>query len=45
MGLRGSIVDRMHRHGGEAIVVSAPGEGTEVHLSMPLTRRTEEERG
>jgi signal transduction histidine kinase len=42
MGVRGSIVDRMHRHGGEAVVRSAPGEGTEVHLSMPLTRRTEE---
>ena len=29
-GLRGSIVGRMERHGGRAVVRSAPGEGTEV---------------
>ena len=35
-GLRSSIVDRMQRHGGRAEVRSAPGEGTEVRLHMPL---------
>ncbi|HSJ20961.1 MAG TPA: PspC domain-containing protein [Nocardioidaceae bacterium] len=45
LGVRRSIVDRMERHGGAASVRSAPGEGTEVRLSMPLPRRsTEEER-
>ncbi len=34
-GVRGSIVDRMERHAGTARVRSAPGEGTEVRLSMP----------
>ena len=34
-GVRSSIVDRMQRHGGTASVRSAPGEGTEVHLSLP----------
>ncbi len=33
-GLRGSIVDRMTRHGGTAEVRTAPGEGTEVRLAM-----------
>jgi signal transduction histidine kinase/phage shock protein PspC (stress-responsive transcriptional regulator) len=33
-GVRHSIVDRMHRHGGRADVRTAPGEGTEVRLSM-----------
>ncbi len=36
LGVRRSIVDRMQRHGGEASIRSAPGEGTEVRLS---TRR------
>jgi signal transduction histidine kinase/phage shock protein PspC (stress-responsive transcriptional regulator) len=36
-GVRGSIVDRMTRHGGTAEVLSTPGEGTEVRLTMPLT--------
>ena len=36
MGVRGSIVGRVERHGGTARVRSAPGEGTEVALSMPL---------
>jgi signal transduction histidine kinase/phage shock protein PspC (stress-responsive transcriptional regulator) len=36
MGVRGSIVDRVERHGGTASVRSAPGEGTEVALSIPL---------
>lgn len=37
MGVRGSIVGRMERHGGTAQVRSTPGEGTEVALT--LTRR------
>ncbi|MCR4513583.1 ATP-binding protein [Aeromicrobium sp. 50.2.37] len=37
MGVRGSIVGRMERHGGTARVRSTPGEGTEVALT--LTRR------
>ncbi len=40
-GVRGSIVDRMTRHGGTAQVRSAPGEGAEVRLRMP--RRGEDE--
>lgn len=35
-GLRGSIVGRMQRHGGRAEIISAPGEGTEVRLQLPL---------
>jgi signal transduction histidine kinase/phage shock protein PspC (stress-responsive transcriptional regulator) len=35
-GVRGSIVDRMERHGGSAVVKSTPGVGTEVVLRMPL---------
>ncbi|WP_223394424.1 ATP-binding protein [Nocardioides rotundus] len=35
-GVRGSIVDRMDRHGGSAQVRSTPGEGTEVRVSLPL---------
>jgi signal transduction histidine kinase len=35
-GVRGSIIDRMQRHGGTAEVRSTPGEGTEVVLSMPV---------
>jgi signal transduction histidine kinase len=34
MGVRGSIVDRMARHGGTAVIRSATGEGTEVRLEM-----------
>jgi signal transduction histidine kinase len=34
-GVRGSIVGRMERHGGQAEIVSSPGEGTEVRLRMP----------
>lgn len=40
LGLRGSVVGRMERHGGSARVRSAPGEGTEVALT--ITRRTGE---
>jgi signal transduction histidine kinase len=35
-GVRGSVIGRMERHGGRAEIVSAPGEGTEVRLSLPL---------
>ena len=37
-GVRGSIVDRMQRHGGHARVNSEPGAGTEVELRMPRSR-------
>jgi signal transduction histidine kinase len=33
-GIRESIVGRMERHGGRAIVRSAPGDGTEVELTL-----------
>jgi signal transduction histidine kinase len=33
-GVAESIVGRMGRHGGAAVVRSAPGEGTEVELTM-----------
>lgn len=36
-GVRGSIVERMRRHGGTAEVLSTVGEGTEVRLSLPRT--------
>ena len=35
-GLAESIRGRMDRHGGTATVRSAPGEGTEVELTMPV---------
>jgi signal transduction histidine kinase len=35
-GVRGSIIGRMERHGGRAEIISTPGEGTEVRLTMPL---------
>ena len=34
MGLRQSIVGRMERHGGKAVIRSSPGTGTEVRLSL-----------
>jgi signal transduction histidine kinase len=34
LGVRNSIVDRMRRHGGSATIRTAPGEGTEVRLSL-----------
>lgn len=36
MGLRGSIVERMRRHGGETEIRSAPDAGTEIRLRMPI---------
>ena len=36
MGVKGSIVDRMARHGGTATIRSAPGDGTEVRLEIKL---------
>jgi signal transduction histidine kinase/phage shock protein PspC (stress-responsive transcriptional regulator) len=36
MGVKGSILDRMERHGGKASVRSRPGEGTEVRLEITL---------
>jgi signal transduction histidine kinase len=35
-GIRDSIIGRMERHGGTAAITSEAGEGTEVHLEMPL---------
>lgn len=34
-GLRGSVMDRMRRHGGTVTVRSATGAGTEIRLRMP----------
>lgn len=34
-GVRGSIVERMHRHGGQATITTAPEAGTEVELHLP----------
>lgn len=36
MGVRGSIIGRVERHGGTATIKSVPGEGTEVKMSLPL---------
>jgi signal transduction histidine kinase len=36
MGVRGSIIGRVERHGGTATIRSRPGEGTEVALSVPV---------
>jgi signal transduction histidine kinase/phage shock protein PspC (stress-responsive transcriptional regulator) len=35
MGVRGSIIERMKRTGGRAIIKTAPGEGTEIRLELP----------
>jgi len=42
-GVAESIRGRMSRHGGEAAVQSAPGEGTKVTLTMPRSARSEPE--
>jgi phage shock protein PspC (stress-responsive transcriptional regulator)/two-component sensor histidine kinase len=39
-GVRGSIVGRMQRHGGKAEIRTAPGEGTEVRLTMAAARES-----
>lgn len=36
LGVRGSIVGRVERHGGTAVVRSTIGEGTEVTLTLPI---------
>jgi signal transduction histidine kinase len=36
MGIRGSIIERLTRYGGKVEIRSTPGEGTEIHLLMPL---------
>jgi phage shock protein PspC (stress-responsive transcriptional regulator) len=36
-GISESIEHRMERHGGSAEIISEPGEGTEVHLTMRTT--------
>ena len=41
LGLRQSVVGRMARHGGSAVVRSVVGEGTEVQLEMPLDPRSQ----
>lgn len=41
-GIRDSIRGRMERHGGDATVVSHPGDVTEVELSLPLRPGTDE---
>ena len=43
-GVRGSIIGRMRRHGGRAEILSAPGEGTEVRLFLPLEKASAGER-
>jgi signal transduction histidine kinase/phage shock protein PspC (stress-responsive transcriptional regulator) len=43
MGVRGSLLGRMARHGGSATVASAPGEGTEIRLQLPLGARPKED--
>lgn len=36
MGVRGSIVGRVERHGGSVVIKSHPGTGTEVRMRLPL---------
>jgi signal transduction histidine kinase/phage shock protein PspC (stress-responsive transcriptional regulator) len=38
LGVRQSIIGRMERHGGRAQITSGPGEGAEVHLTIPRVR-------
>ena len=35
LGVKGSIINRMARHGGSATIRSEPGDGTEVRLEIP----------
>ncbi|MEV6343453.1 PspC domain-containing protein [Actinoplanes sp. NPDC051851] len=39
-GVRGSIIGRMQRHNGRAEIRSAPGDGTEVRLTLPVSRES-----
>ncbi|HET9519249.1 MAG TPA: ATP-binding protein, partial [Actinoplanes sp.] len=39
-GVRGSIMGRMQRHGGRAEIRTAPGDGTEVRLTLPVVRES-----
>lgn len=39
-GVRGSIIGRMQRHNGRAEIRSAPGNGTEVRLTLPVSRES-----
>jgi signal transduction histidine kinase/phage shock protein PspC (stress-responsive transcriptional regulator) len=39
LGLRQSVVGRMERHGGSAVVRSRAGEGTEIRLDLPVEDR------
>ncbi|MEO9325817.1 PspC domain-containing protein [Nocardioides sp. C4-1] len=41
-GVRHSILDRMHRHGGTGEIRSGAGDGTEVRLHLPRTSRGDE---
>jgi signal transduction histidine kinase/phage shock protein PspC (stress-responsive transcriptional regulator) len=43
-GVRHSIIDRMQRHGGDAEILSAPGDGTEVRLHLPRQHQDHDER-
>lgn len=42
LGVRQSILGRMDRHGGHASIRTAPGEGTDVQLDMPVGGRVAE---
>ena len=41
LGIRGSIVGRIERHGGTVTIRSAPDEGTEVRMQIPLSSSQE----
>jgi signal transduction histidine kinase/phage shock protein PspC (stress-responsive transcriptional regulator) len=43
LGLKGSIIGRVERHGGTVDVRSAPGEGTEIAMRLPLRTTTDQE--
>jgi signal transduction histidine kinase len=43
-GVRGSIIGRMQRHGGKAVIRSEPGDGTEVRLTMPISTEAKRRR-
>lgn len=42
LGVRHSIIQRTERHGGRAEVLSTPGEGTEVRLSMTIDHQEDQ---